>query len=338
MGLMRDLVIIETDIKEFKKLQVNTRFYKDLGVDFVKVSLPSRSDENEIKNILSLNDFYQEHGLKLILSFDIKLLMARLLGENSFEIDFSDPKIRQGLYHFISYLIKHGIKAFDLKGLENLSTGGKDPVKAIRELNKNTFFNKDILSMARLDYDIKTLMALANPSFSCLSLIRPEGEIHDVLSFSNDFGDIRAGLALGFDNFPKLKINFKNYPIYAKRFVFMTLFFLESSIYIEENSLDLEDIRFLRELFSLKKYIDKEASTRKILPKEDSLIAFIRQAYEAKVLFLANKSEKEVLLDIGFQVMDYKGYEFLQGSFGRRKLYRTIVLRPYEAVAFQNCK
>ncbi|WP_296114900.1 hypothetical protein [uncultured Anaerococcus sp.] len=228
---MKDLVILKTNLKGFKTLQVNIRFYKALGVDFVEISPFESFGEKEIGEVFVLNEFYKKNGLGLILSFDIKILMAGLLGKNTSGIDFSDPKIRQGLYHFISYLIKHRIRAFDLKGLENLSTGAKDPVKAIRELNKNTFFNKDILSMARLDYDIKTLMALANPSFSCLSLIRPEGEIHDVLSFSNDFGDIRAGLALGFDNFPKLKINFKNYPIYAKRFVFMTLFFLESSIY-----------------------------------------------------------------------------------------------------------
>ena len=49
---------------------------------------------------------------------------------------------------------------------------------------------------------------------------------------------------------------------------------------------------------------------------------------------MANLTEKEVLVDLAFKVMDYKEYEYLIGSITRRVLFKTILLRPYEAVAF----
>ena len=53
---MKDKVILKTDLKGFKILQVNTRFYKALGVDFVEISPFENLDESEIAEILSLNE------------------------------------------------------------------------------------------------------------------------------------------------------------------------------------------------------------------------------------------------------------------------------------------
>ena len=72
----------------------------------------------------------------------------------------------------------------------------------------------------------------------------------------------------------------------------------------------------------------------KILPKEADVLAFIREGNEEKILFLANFSEREVLLDLAYKVMDYKDYEFLAGSLTHRTLHRTTLLRPYESIAF----
>lgn len=331
---MKDLVILKTDLKGLKILQVNIRFYKDLGIDFVEISPFDKLSDKEIGKLFVLNEFYQKHGLGLILYFDINRLMAELLGKNMNEIDFSDPKIRQGLYHFISYFIKHGIRAFDLMGLENLSSKEKGLVEAIREINKNTFFNRKVLSMAEISAPSKTLMALSNPALSCLSLIRCEGEIEDIFNLSREFARAKSGLCLTLDNFPKNNINFNNYPTYARKMILMTLFFLRESLYIEEKDLDVGDVIFLRKLFSLNKNLSKMDKIRKILPREKDILAFIREGKGEKVLFMANLTEKEVLVDLAFKVMDYKEYEYLIGSITHRVLFKTILLRPYEAVAF----
>ena len=331
---MKDKIILKTDLRDFKKLQVNIRFYQALGVDFVLVRPFERLDENELEDLFALNHFYEKNGLGLVVSFHIKKLMAKLLGEDPSNIDFANPKIRQGLYHFLGYLIKHGIKAFDLEGLENLAPGEGDILKACRELNKNTFFNKDVLAMGEIDARKNTQIALANPNFSALSMIRPCGEIGDLFKFSRDFAKAGAGLALSYLNFPQKGINFENYPESAKRLIFMTLFFLKGSIFIDEKWLDFGDIKFLRTLFTNKEKIQGLGKMTKILPKEADVLAFIREGKGEKVLFLANFSEKEVLLDLAYKVMDYKDYEFLAGSLTHRTLYRTTLLRPYESIAF----
>ncbi len=335
---MKDKIILKTNLWEIKKLQVNIKFYQALGVDWILLGAFERLNEGEIKEILALNEAYQKAGIGLILSFDISKLMGKLLGTNPLEIDFSDPKIRQGLYHFLGYLIRHGIKGFDLVCLEELEMNDGGLVPAVRELNKNTFFNKDILSLAEVNVDKKTLLALASPKISCLSLVRPREKFENIMALTKDFERVNSGLCLCFDNFDQSDINFYNYPLSAKRLIYMTLFFLKGSLYIEEDDLDIEDVKFLRELFTHKDEAKKLVRTQKILPKEKDILAFIRYGEGKKVLFLANLSEKEVLLDLAFKVMDYKDYKYLAGSITRRTLYRTTLLRPYEALAFINCK
>lgn len=331
---MKDKIILKTDLRDFKKLQVNIRFYKALGLDSVLLRPFERLDEKDLADLFSLNHFYEKNGLGLVVSFHIKKLMAKLLGEDTSNIDFADPKIRQGLYHFLGYLIKHGIRAFDLEGLESLANDGADILKACRELNKNTFFNKDVLTMGEIDARKNTQIALANPNFSALSMIRPSGEIGDLFKFSRDFAAAGSNLSLCPSNFPQEGINFENYPESAKRLIFMTLFFLKESLFIDENWLDFTDVEFLRDLFVLKEKIRNLGKMTKILPKEADVLAFIREDKEEKILFLANFSEREVLLDLAYKVMDYKDYEFLAGSLTHRTLYRTTLLRPYESIAF----
>ena len=331
---MKDKIILKTYLRDFKKLQVNIRFYKALGLDFVLVRPFERLDENELEDLFALNHFYEKNDLGFVVSLHIKKLMAKLLEEDPSNIDFADPKIRQGLYHFLGYLIKYGIRAFDLEGLENLAPGEGDILKACRELNKNTFFNKDVLAMGEIDARKNTQIALANPNFSALSMIRPSGEIGDLFKFSRDFALAGSKVCLGISNFPRDGINFENYPDSAKRLIFMTLFFLKGSIFIDEKWLDFGDIKFLRKLFTHKEKIQGLGKMTKILPKEDDVLAFIREGEGKKVLFLANFSEREILLDLAYKVMEYKDYEFLAGSLTHRTLYRTTLLRPYDSIAF----
>lgn len=331
---MKDKIILKTDLRDFKKLQVNIRFYKALGLDSVLLRPFERLDEKELADLFDLNHFYEKNGLDLVISFHIKKLMAKLLDEDPANIDFADPKIRQGLYHFLGFLIRHGIGAFDLEGLEDLANGGADLLKALRELNKNTFFNKDVLVMGEISASKKTQIALANPNFAAISMIRPSGEIGDLFKFSRDFAAAGSNLSLCPSNFPQEGINFENYPESVRRLVLMTLFFLKGSLFIDEKWLDFGDIKFLRELFIHKEKIQSLGKMTKILPKEADVLAFIREGEGEKVLFLANFSEREVLLDLAYKVMDYKDYEFLAGSLTHRTLYRTTLLRPYESIAF----
>lgn len=331
---MRDLLLVKTGLTEPNKLKVNRRFYQSLRIDGLVIEPFDRLTKEEINQVISLNKYYEEVGIKLVLRFDIKTLIAKLLGVEVQSISLSDPKIRKSLYHFLSFLIKHGLRAFDLLGLEEFGRG-MSLIEALRELNKNTFFNRDILSLGEVDVSYKTLLALSSPNLSCLSLVRPRDKSKDLLKLSKDFEKVNAGLILSPKNFKKEEINFKNYPSSGKRLIFMTLFFLKSSLYIEERDLDFEDVKFLRELFSLKNEMKKFVKTSKILPKEKNILAFIREGEGEKLLFLANLIEKEVLVDLAFKLMDYKDYDFLLGSLTCRRLYRTIVLRPYEAIVFR---
>lgn len=331
---MRDLLVLKTDLTEFNKLKVNRKFYQSLKADSLVIEIFEDFSKENINDIFFLNEYYREVGINIVIRFDIKTLIVNLIEKDSNFVDFSKPNIRKSLYHFISYLIKHGIRAFDLMGLENLSRKEKVLVEVIRELNKNTFFNRKVLSMAEISAPSKTLMALSNPALSCLSLIRCEGEIEDIFNLSREFVRAKSGLCLTLDNFPKNNINFNNYPTYSKRMILMTLFFLKASISINENDLDFENIKFLRKLFALKNQMQDLSKIRKILPREKDILAFIREGKGEKVLFMANLTEKEVLVDLAFKVMDYKEYEYLIGSITRRVLFKTILLRPYEAIAF----
>ena len=335
---MGEKIIIGTDLRDFKKLQVNTRFYKALGSDFIIIRPYDRLTEARVKELFDLNDYYKKQGLVLGLGFDLKDLMAGLLSSPAPSINFGDPKIRKSLYHFISYLIKHGISFFNLEGLENLKNPSLGLFEAVRELNKNTFFNKEIISLGTFKNQTLNMRTLSNPKLPGLSLIGYKGQVRDLLKLSLNFKETGSGLCLTYSNFPKQGINFRNYPIYAKRMIYMTLFFLKSSLYVNESDLDLEDLIFLRKLFALKSRIEKLPGLRKILPKETDLTAFIRQGDDEKILFLANNSQNEVLVDIGYQVMDYKEYQYLIGSYTSRSLYRNILLRPYEALAFIRSK
>lgn len=335
---MGEIIIIGTDLKDFKKLQVNTRFYKSLGADFIIIRLSDYLNEARIKELFNLNDYYNKQGLGLGLGFDLMDLMAALLSKPASAIDFSDPKIRKSLYHFIEYLIKHGISFFNVEGLENLKSSSLGLFEAVRELNKNTFFNKEIISLGTFKNQSLDIRPLSNPKLPGLSLIGYEGQVRDLLKLSLNFWETGSGLCLTYSNFWKQGINFRNYPIYAKRMIYMTLFFLKSSIYVNESDLDFDDVIFLRKLFELKSKIARVRGLRKILPKESEIISFIRQQNDEKILFLANKGQNEVLIDIGYQVMDYKKYKYLLGSYTSRSLYRNILLRPYEAVAFIRSK
>lgn len=334
---MRDLLLVKTGLTEPNKLKVNRRFYQSLRIDGLVIEPFDRLTKEEINQVISLNKYYEEVGIKLVLRFDVKTLIAKLLGVERQSISLSDPKIRKSLYHFIAFLIKHGLRAFDLLGLEEFGMG-ISLIEALRELNKNTFFNKKILAMAEIHASRKTQIALANPNFAALSMIRPVGEVGNLYKLSRDFAKAGANLALSPSNFPYEGINFKNYPESAKRLVLMTLFFLKGTLIIDENWLGFNDIEFLRKLFTHKEKIQNLGKMTKILPKEAEVLAFIREGNGQKILFLANFSEKEVLLDLAFKVMDYKEYEFMAGSLTHRTLNRTTVLRPYEAIVFQNCK
>lgn len=335
---MGEIIIIGTDLKDFKKLQVNTRFYKSLGADFIIIRLSDKLNEAGIKEILKLNDYYNKQGLGFGLGFQLKDLMAALLSKPASAIDFSDPKIRKSLYHFIEYLIKHGISFFNLEGLEDLKSPSVGIFEAVRELNKNTFFNKEIISLGTVKNQSLDIRSLSNPKLPGLSLAGYEGQVRDLLKLNLNFRETGSELCLTYTNFWQDGINFRNYPIYAKRMIYMTLFFLKSSLYVNESDLDFDDVIFLRKLFALKGKIARVRSLRKILPKESEIIAFIRQGDDEKILFLANKGQNEVLIDIGYQVMDYKKYQYLIGSYTSRSLYRNILLRPYEAVAFMRSK
>lgn len=75
-------------------------------------------------------------------------------------------------------------------------------------------------------------------------------------------------------------------------------------------------------------------SYRQIFVNDSDIYAYIRNYNEEKVLVFANFSQKEVLVDIRFHFLDLYDFSYLIGNYGKRRIVKNLLLRPYEFVAF----
>lgn len=332
---MREVFILETDLRGPKIIQINKRFCKKLGVDILSLGFDLR-DLEDLEDVIKAYDS-PSIGLRI----DLLDKLSRLLGLNKENLYLKDPRIRKSLYQFLKFLEKRGLMAAELESLEVLRGPDRGLIEAVRELRKNSFTD-EFFSYTKLSGSKDLLIALSSENFKALKAVKPEGLIFDdflafkssIGSFIKDFSDNKSDLILGLDNLYSEDINYKNYPTYARRLMMMGLFFLKSSLILEEGSLIKDDLDFIESLAREKSKL-AGSGFREIIPKDTDIFSFIRESDKAKVLVLLNFSQSEVLLDLSYAVMDYKDYDFLLGTYGQRKLFKTLVLRPYEGIAFE---
>ena len=75
-------------------------------------------------------------------------------------------------------------------------------------------------------------------------------------------------------------------------------------------------------------------SYRQIFVNDPDIYAYIRNYDGEKVLVFGNFSQKEVLVDIRFHFLDLYDFFYLIGNYGKRRIVKNLLLRPYEFVAF----
>ena len=75
-------------------------------------------------------------------------------------------------------------------------------------------------------------------------------------------------------------------------------------------------------------------SYRQIFANNSDIYAYIRSYNGEKVIVFGNFSQKEVLVDIRFHFIDLYDFSYLIGNYGKRRIVKNLLLRPYEFVAF----
>ena len=87
---------------------------------------------------------------------------------------------------------------------------------------------------------------------------------------------------------------------------------------------------FYQKILSIRRqsHTIKYGKFRQIFAKDKDVFAYIRTYDDKKVIFFANFSQKEVMLDIRFHFIDLYDFTYLLGNYGRRKIVKNLLLRP----------
>ena len=149
-------------------------------------------------------------------------------------------------------------------------------------------------------------------------------------------------------------INIKNFPFLSHSLVAGVTFLLNGGMLLEnfeelgifENSAYSNDHKvldqtnktfdFYKELINIKTNMEaiKRGTYREIFASDPDIFAFVRIYEDKKVIVFANFSQKEVLADIRFHFIDINDFKYLLGNYGKRKIVKNLLLRPYEFIAF----
>ena len=97
---------------------------------------------------------------------------------------------------------------------------------------------------------------------------------------------------------------------------------------------DIKD--FYEDILSYKNSVPalSMGSYRQIYANDSDIYAYIRSYNGEKVVVFGNFSQKEVLVDIRFHFIDLYDFSYLIGNYGKRRIVKNLLLRPFEFVAF----
>ncbi|WP_296141592.1 alpha-glucosidase C-terminal domain-containing protein [uncultured Anaerococcus sp.] len=353
---MQNLVLYRENYSQINK---KITYYKRLGIHGLLINPFSEINEKIIEEIFALNDLLVKNNIKLFLQMDIEQ-SSKILLESDEQIDWVNPKIRTSFYQFINYLKKHKLKGFYYTNFEKLFAD--DFYFYIREMAKNIFLGEDTLSIGQINSDeLAYQKFLSNTNYQNFDYIyNKRKSIKDrtsLLEAKKYFSSIQnENIRQIFitDNLLKNFINTKNFPFFSHSLVTGVTFLLNGGVLLEnfeelgifENNNYSNDHKvldqtnktfdFYKELINIKTNIEaiKRGTYREIFANDPDIFAFIRTYEEKKVIVFANFSQKEVLADIRFHFIDINDFKYFLGNYGKRKIAKNLLLRPYEFITF----
>lgn len=351
---MDDLIIY----KEKNFIEKNN-YYKKLGVNAILIDPFDRIDKEVLQRLFEYNKTLAREEIKLILRVDIEQISSLLLDINK-PISWSNPKIRKSFYQFIIFLQKHGIRGFLLENFVDLLKD--DLYKYTGELTKNIFYSEDSIFIGQIDtIDYQYLSYLINSSYNNFTYILNPSRFYGYV----DLKSIKKEISKSFDrgikeiyqtkNLYGLIENKENYPFQIQSLLAGLVFMLRGGVIINDfeelgifnkknfksdyKILDLANktFDFYKKLIDIKKNNKPLAigDYRQIVIRDREIFAFIRTLEDEKILVFANFSQKEILVDLRYKLLDLYKFTYLIGNYGRRRIFKNLLLRPYEFVAFK---
>lgn len=334
------------------------KYYQKLGINAVLIDPFIKVDEEIIHKVLSLNNILKSEGIKIIVKIDVTKISALLLNLDR-RVNWSDPKIRKSFYQFINYLKKYGLSGFYFANFENLFD--KNPSFYIRELSKNTLADKNIISIGEVDTaDLIYQKYIASRDYNNFSyiynkyLVKETKNLVETKKYLSASQNECINQLYSTDNGLVNFINNKNFPFLTKSLLAGISFFLKGSIILNkfeemgifDNKTYPNDYKILEQTNKTSDFYQKlikiktsnevisKGTYREIFNKDPDIYAFVRTYKDNKIIVFANFTQKEILADIRFHFIDINDFNYLIGNYGRRRIVKNLLLRPYEFIAF----
>lgn len=349
---MENLIIYkENRIEDIKSI----KYYKDIRVSGILLDKFDKIED--LDKIFDLTYYLKTHGLNLILNIDVLKTVANLI---DYDFTWSNPKIRKSFYQFINFLIKRGISGFYFTNLDKL-LGDNSYLSLIKEFSKNTINKDGIVSIVETSKNLYFLNYLSNPIYNNFSYVDINNENLPFLEYKkylktiqNVDDDKNINQILRLDKTFLSFINTKNYSYQSMSLLCGISYFHRGAVIIENleefgfasdikntnaykistYSRDIKD--FYEDILSYKNSIPalSMGSYRQIFANDSDIYAYIRSYNGEKVVVFGNFSQKEVLVDIRFHFIDLYDFSYLIGNYGKRRIVKNLLLRPFEFVAF----
>ena len=349
---MENLIIYkENRIRDIKTI----KHYRDISVN--AILLDNFENLEDLDLFFDLSAYLKMKDISLFLNISIVKIIRKLIGE---DFAWSNPKIRTSFYQFINFLIKRGISGFYFTKLDEL-IGDNSYLTLIKEFSKNTINKDGIVSIVETSKNPYFLNYLSNPIYNNFSYVDIGNENLSFLEYKkylktiqnmDDYKNINQLLRL--DKIFLSFTNTKNYPYQSMSLLCGISYFHRGAVMIENlEELGFEvgisntnaykvstyskDIKgFYKDILSYKNSIPalSMGSYRQIFANDSDIYAYIRSYNGEKVIVFGNFSQKEVLVDIRFHFIDLYDFSYLIGNYGKRRIVKNLLLRPYEFVAF----
>lgn len=352
---MGDLVIYKENQIEISS---KVKYYKKLGINTVLIDPFVKVDEDIIKEVLTLNDTLLNENLRLMVRIDVELISAILLDIDS-EIKWDNPKIRKAFYQFINYLKKYSLNSFYFSNFEKLFAG--NPSFYIRELSKNILSDENLISIGEVDTDDFAYQKyLASDEYSNFSYIynkyleKPRENLLEAKKYISSIQAESIREIYSTDNILASFTNNENFPFLTRTLLAGVNFFLRGGFLLKDfeelgifgNSFYPNDYKVLEQTNRTSDFYQKlikiknsnktisQGAYREIFNRDPDIFAFVRTYKDQKVIVFANFTQKEILADIRFHFIDINDFTYLIGNYGRRRIVKNLLLRPYEFIVF----
>ena len=349
---MENLIIYkENRIRDIKTI----KYYRDLRIN--AIFLDYFEDLEDLDLFFELAAYLKMKGISLFLNINILEIVQKLIGE---DFSWSNPKIRKSFYQFINFLIKRGISGFYFTNLYEL-IGDNAYLSLIKEFSKNTINKDGIVSIVETSKNTYFLNYLSNPIYNNFSYVDIANENLPFLEYKkylktiqNIDDDKNINQILRLDKTFLSFTNTKNYPYQSMSLLCGISYFHRGLVSIE----NLEELGFTSNFDNTNAYKFSQYSRsikefyknilayktsipalhlgnyRQIFANDSDIYAYIRSYNGEKVVVFGNFSQKEVLVDIRFHFIDLYDFSYLIGNYGKRRIVKNLLLRPYEFVGF----